>query len=114
MLTERGHPSVYAADLGMARHKDDEHLLAASLRARILVTNNIRDFELLHDAWVRWSRKWHVRPSHFGILTIPNGTTIERIIELLCDFADTMPLPITNTMYIWDGSAWEKHQTPRL
>lgn len=98
----------------MARHNDDEHLLAASLRARILVTNNIRDFVLLHDAWIRWSRKWHVHSSHSGILALPNGTPIERTVELLCHFVNGVPLPVTNTMYIWDGSDWEKYQTPRL
>lgn len=113
MLTLRGHPSVYAADIGMSEYKDEEHLLTASLTARILVTHNAADFVLLHDAWMRWSRKWRVHRPHSGILVLPNGTLIARIVELLCAFADSGRLPITNKLYVWDGMQWAKHTPSR-
>ena len=70
LLRGRGHTAVTARNLGLERARDDEHLLVAAERDRLLLTYNRDDFELLHDAWHRWLRKLQVRPFHRGLETL--------------------------------------------
>lgn len=69
-LRRSGHDIVTADELSLAAATDDEHLLGAAQDARVFLTYNIGDFELLHDAWRRWSVAWQVRQQHAGILIL--------------------------------------------
>ena len=71
LLRRLGHTVRTAAELGLAAAADDEHLLLASQQGWIFVTNNKKDFTLLHGAWKRWATAWGVTAQQFGILTMP-------------------------------------------
>jgi len=58
LLNAKGHDVVSARSLDLRSATDAEHLLNAALSNRILVSHNFDDYELLHDAWQRWSTAW--------------------------------------------------------
>lgn len=59
-LRSFGHLVATARERGRERAGDDEQLLVATLYAEILLSHNEKDFVLLHDARLRWSRAWNV------------------------------------------------------
>ncbi len=86
LLRERGHAAVTARDLGLERAGDDEHLLVCAERGWILVTDNEKDFALLHDAWRRWATAWRASRAHAGILVCPQSWLADRVAQELRDF----------------------------
>jgi len=58
LLRAKGHSVETALGRGLARVGDEALLLHAATHGEILVTHNIKDFELLHDAWRRWTAAW--------------------------------------------------------
>jgi len=74
-LRQRQHWAVATRSRQMGRAGDEEQLLIATQNSEILVTSNRKDFFLLHDAWLRWSRAWSTvpLPQHPGILVIPQA-----------------------------------------
>ena len=70
-LRQYGHAVLETRERGAVRAKDDEQLLIAASENWVLITHNRKDFELLHDAWRRWSTAWQVAPAHAGILLLP-------------------------------------------
>ena len=71
LLEAQGEDVTTATREGLRSATDDEHLLRASEQRRIIVTHNRNDFELLHQAWLRWSSAWGVERYHGGSLVIP-------------------------------------------
>lgn len=47
---------------------DALHLLYAAESNRVLITYDVKDFTLLHEAWQFWTRSWGVAARHAGIL----------------------------------------------
>ena len=72
-LRASSHSVVTTFELGAERQPDGEQLLIAATNRWILLTHNRADFELLHDAWLRWSAAWDITPTHAGILVLPQG-----------------------------------------
>lgn len=73
-----------ARELGTENAGDDEHLALAYQREWVFVTHNTRDFELLHNAWLRWSELWGVQVTHGGILVlepVPSPQRLAAVIE---------------------------------
>ncbi len=102
LLRGRGHTAITARDLGLERARDDEHLLVAAERGRMLLTYNRDDFELLHDAWRRWSRAWQVTAAHAGILIAPHPphrSVAEAAREI--DSLLASGYPLANELYRW-------------
>ena len=58
LLREAGHDVLTVAEAGLHSHRDKDVLARAVAERRTLVTRNIRDFLLLHEAY----------PNHAGIL----------------------------------------------
>jgi hypothetical protein len=60
--------------LGRKGASDVDQLSFASANRWIVVTYDVRHFELLHEAWHRWSHDWGVADSalHAGILLLPD------------------------------------------
>ncbi len=73
LLLSGGHIATTAREMGMETARDERILLTAANCALIVVTHNVKDFRLLPDAWLRWSRAWRVEPIHAGILLIPDN-----------------------------------------
>lgn len=66
-LRRRGHDVITVADAGLAG-LDDVHVLAAGARdRRAVVTNNVKDFRVLHAAHLTMSA------AHSGIILVPSG-----------------------------------------
>jgi predicted nuclease of predicted toxin-antitoxin system len=86
------HDAVCVADAGLSGLPDDRVLSWASGEHRAVVTNNIRDFRLLHGEYLRASQ------SHYGIVLVPTGkfglrrdrlgSLIAALDELLTRFTD--------------------------
>jgi hypothetical protein len=107
LLRGLGHTVRTADELGLAAAKDDEHLLLASERAWIFVTNNKRDFTLLHGAWKRWATAWGVTPQHFGIMIMPQESPGDlpraRVAQAIEDLIRN-GAPLANECYEWRPS----------
>jgi Domain of unknown function (DUF5615) len=73
LLRLRGHIATTAREIDMESARDERILLTAATRELSVVTHNVKDFRLLHDAWIAWSRAWRVQPIHTGILLIPDN-----------------------------------------
>lgn len=71
LIQARGYDITYAREQGLASASDAAHLLHAATHDRVLLTHNERDFLLLHQAWVLWSRSWNISPRHAGVLMLP-------------------------------------------
>src|SRR5260370_14677267 len=84
-LTTFGHTVVTARSRQRDRASDPAILLDAVQEERIVVTYNGSDFEMLHDAWLRW----RVTPEHFGIMVIPEEWTAARAAEEHSQFVGT-------------------------
>jgi hypothetical protein len=87
----------------MARATDEHHLLFAALKGWTLVTNNAKDFILLHDAWHRWSKAWQVAPLHAGILVARADWNANRLAGEVNDFF-ARQLTIVNCLYTLDAA----------
>ncbi len=79
LLRLDGHDVVTAWTLGLSGAEDDVHLSTAADDDRVLITQNGRDFRLLHGAWLRWSAKWRVTAIHAGILIIPQSQALSDV-----------------------------------
>jgi len=79
---------------------DDVHLTLAYENNWVLVTHNIRDFQLLHDAWRRWSALWGVNVSHPGIIALEPLSNAEQIADLI-DQRVRSGASIAGTFAIW-------------
>jgi hypothetical protein len=105
-LRMRGHTLVTAAELGLERGQDNLHLLEAARQGRVLLTHNLGDFTLLHDAWRRWSVAWGVIARHAGVIVPPQEWPRDRIAaEVHAILTDGLPL--ANELYHWvPGLGW--------
>jgi hypothetical protein len=61
-LRSRGIDGITAADAGMIRRKDEEHLSFASMQGRALYSFNVGDFHQIHREWTSTGR------GHAGII----------------------------------------------
>ena len=111
ILPGLGHTVSTADELGLAAADDDEHLLLASQRGWIFVTNNKKDFTLLHKAWRRWAASWGVSPHHSGILIMPQeapGLLLRSDVARAIDDLVHSGIPLANECYQWRPSrGWQ-------
>ena len=73
---------VTAADAGMIRRKDEEHLRLATNQGRVLYSFNVGDFHEIHTEWTATGR------SHAGIILgqqkrYSTGEQIRRLLRLI-------------------------------
>ena len=109
-LSGLGHDVVTAYSLGLDGADDDVHLLASARDDRILVTNNGKDFLLLHKAWRRWSQAWGVARSHAGILIIPQWPHLAPDLAVQAIHSIQARVPLANELYAYDWQTlhdWE-------
>ena len=81
-LRSRGIDVVTAADAGMIRHGDEDHLRLATVQGRALYSFNVRDFHEIHTAWAASGR------DHCGIVLTQQrrystGEQIRRLLRLI-------------------------------
>jgi len=81
-LRSRGIDLVTAAEAGMIRRKDEEHLSLATLQGRALYSFNVGDFHEIHTEWTATGR------GHAGIILAQQkrystGEQIRRLLRLI-------------------------------
>jgi len=78
-LRSRGIDVVTAADSGMVRRKEEEHLSWATVQGRALYSFNVGDYHEIHTEWAATGR------SHAGIILAQQKrySTGEQIRKLL-------------------------------
>lgn len=105
LLRGAGHDIVTAGDLSLSTATDAEHLLAAAEDERVLLTYNVKDFLLLHDAWRRWSIAWRVLRRHAGILILmaPPALSIPESAREVDALLAAQP-PLLDELYKWERS----------
>jgi hypothetical protein len=109
LLRTQGHTVTTAHQVGMDRATDDAQLLLAAQRGWVLVTHNIDDFILLHDAWRRWSAAWGVSSEHAGILILDEvvAAEIARAVGTILRSGN----PLANQLYRWRRrSGWTRRR----
>jgi hypothetical protein len=106
-LRALGYDIVASREVAYDRANDDETLSFAARTGRILLTHDVEDFELLHDAWSRWSTEWGVERHHAGILILPQEWPNDRKAQEIDAFLKT-DLDLTNRLFRWKASTgWE-------
>jgi predicted nuclease of predicted toxin-antitoxin system len=114
LLRNAGHTALSARDRSLERAGDQVHLLTAAESGSVLVTHNAKDFVLLHDAWLLWSRSWNVTEAHPGILVIPQPPvwSPNRAAQELAQFFQTI-ISLRNELYSWQSSRqWVRRTGP--
>jgi uncharacterized protein (DUF433 family) len=97
-----GHTVVTTRDLRFEYVTDDVQLLTAVSCSRIPVTQNRRDYVLLHRAWRSRADSFHIPLLHSGILVVPQQTWPFPLEAAIIDwFIRTVP-PLANEMYVCD------------
>ena len=81
-LRSRGIDVVTAAEAGMIRRKDQEHLSVASAQGRTLYSFNVGDYHEIHTEWIAAGR------DHSGIILAQqkrysSGEQIRRLLRLI-------------------------------
>ena len=108
-LNAAGYDVVTAAELGLRSAPDGRQLLVATQQNRVLVSHNASHFELLHDAWHRWSQAWGTPVQHAGILVLQHARPemeARYIGEIMAS-----GWPLANELYRWRvHGGWVRHQ----
>ena len=86
-LRSRGIDVVTAADAGMIRRKDEEHLSLATVQGRALYSFNAGDYHAIHTEWTATGR------AHAGIILAQQkrystGEQIRRLLRLIGSLTD--------------------------
>ena len=81
-LRSRGIDVVTAADCGMIRRRDEDHLSLAAVQGRALYSFNVADFHEIHTEWIETGR------DHAGIILAQQkrystGEQIRRLLRLM-------------------------------
>jgi hypothetical protein len=86
-LRSRGIDVLTAADAGMIRRKDEEHLIFAAMQGRTLYSFNVGDFHQIHTEWTSTGR------GHAGIILAQQkrystGEQVRRLVHLIGSLTD--------------------------
>ena len=86
-LRSRGIDLVTAAEAGMIRRKDEEHLGLATIQGRALYSFNVGDYHEIHTEWTATGRV------HAGIILAQQkrystGEQIRRLLRLIGSLTD--------------------------
>lgn len=110
-LRALGHHVVTSREQGQEEAGDFLQLLTAAQNNWVLVSHNRKDFQLLHRAWVTWSRAWSVQAVHAGVLILPHGRPADSAGRLHA-FATRHTVPLRNEMHRCSArGAWTRDDT---
>ena len=116
-LRRRGHDAVHVREAGRAGLIDARQFAAAVGDDRILVTANLRDVQLLHEAWLVWTPLLAPeRPaSHPGVVVMPNpnamsALTMAAVLDDLLGVDDRQATTLRNRCVQYHvGHGWLDH-----
>lgn len=75
-----------------------------------MVTYDVDDFAMLHDAWFAWSRAWNVTALHAGILLIQSSAHLgsDEVAGAIHELA-TVHDTIDDRAFVWSRrQGWQK------
>lgn len=115
LLRDAAYRVVTTPEVGMDDAGDERQLLLAAARGWVFITHNIKDYYLVHDAWLLWSDAWGVSPVHAGILIIPDAPAGLPMLREIDAFL-AQGLPLRNELYEWklDGGFRRRPWAGRL
>ena len=95
--------------VGTPRHR----LHRATELGRTIVTRDVSDFVLLHEAWLAWSDAWEARRKieHPGILVIHpvKSPSVEDWAQDIVGLLRAVP-SLSNRLFSWDGqNGWQEY-----
>lgn len=112
LLRARGHRATDTHAEGMDSARDYTQLLYAARREWVLVTHNLRDFRLLHGAWLAWAFAWAsdgasyggVLRHHTGILVVAQlpSPRYDEIVAAIDALARDPTVVIENALHEWN------------
>jgi Domain of unknown function (DUF5615) len=112
-LRALGFDVVHTRQLALTGQIDPRQLAFAVLERRTLVTANLDDFRMLHEAWLVWSAIEYgaAQGSHPGIIVVPNPNVMPAsdMADLLDGYArEVAPEQMQNRFLRWRrGIGWE-------
>jgi hypothetical protein len=109
-LERLGHDVTSANKLKRKGLSDALHLLLAADANRVLISYDIKDFKLLHEAWHFWTQSWGVANHHAGILLIHtfNKPAIGEVAAAIDQIANEQDI-LENRVFIWKrGIGWKE------
>ena len=102
-----GHSVLTAQRMGSQRANDAHHLLEATRMGRLLVTHNVKDFRLLHQAWILWQAAWSIAVPHASILILPHGRERDSAVRL-DSIVGRLTGPNLGQAHRYRNGAWEQ------
>lgn len=109
-LVEAGYDMDSVKDAGTFGLTDARQLAWAVDHGRTIITHNLKDFRLLHEALSLWAHRWGT-PNvlrHHGILVVPHLPTPD-LVRILDEFVRPLDT-IDNRMFIYDRHrGWSEH-----
>ncbi len=118
LLRSRGYDADSAKEVDRLGITDVEVLTRAADTARTVITRNARDFRALHEAWLRWRRRWAVEAvrasgvpvalsGHSSILIVPH-LPVHALADIVEPFADAYD-SIDDRLFSWsDERGWHE------
>jgi hypothetical protein len=101
-MVQAGYDMDSVKDAGNLGLTDARQLAWAVDRGRTIITHNVKDFRLLHEALLLWARRWD-RPTvlrHRGIIVVPHSP-VPDLVRIIDEFARPLEA-IDNRMFIYD------------
>jgi hypothetical protein len=100
-LRARNIDVLSAAEAEMINRSDEDHLVAASLSDRALVSYNVGDYCALHEQWMRTQRP------HAGIIVAPQqrhsvGEELRRLTRVISAFTSDQMKNRLEFLSSWD------------
>jgi len=113
-LVHLGHDAASATRRGNKGLTAGWQLLVAAQLRRIVVSNDVDDFTMLHDAWSAWSQARQVTPLHADILLIRSSPRLgpDEVAAAIHQCLITHA-PIDNRAFVWSlRQGWREIQRP--
>lgn len=107
-----GHRVTTARDIGLETADDAYQLTSAAENGWVLVTNNRKDFRLLHTALQLWAERWGLQRQHAGIVILPGALPaipgqLTALVTLLDSGAE-----FHNRVHEWREGRWQLYPPP--
>ena len=114
VMQDEGIDTTTVNLLGHKGQSDAFQLLRAAELGRVVVTHNVAEFDLLHEAWLAWSDAWQAQrqSNHAGILVMHPSKSITPVdlgyaILVILRSVDVT----TNRLFSWDRqSGWQEYR----
>ncbi len=117
-LRELGLDTLTTREAGTKGLSDARQLAFAVSQGRVLITCNARDFNLIHETLVLWSRRPGPgdEPPHRGIMIVPNGSRmgLDGVTRIVAAFAETHDADfVAGRLFEWlPDRGWVERSVP--